>query len=369
MKILFISYKEVSLRRGTGRAVAMLQALADADHQVDLAAPFAGLSTSSNIRPLIRGSAGRFAVHLVCLRAAFRESYDVIHAFDEAVFFAAQLARWKKCRLVYDATRCFTRRSGLRASKVWKFFPKHLRRREARVLGRVDLVFSPCSALIAELRGLDQEMAVIQLADIPVQSLCDRTAVESATWTESLGSRPETVLVCSLLPGAVVRLRKVLMAVRRVADAEPGVVFFFKGAEHEAGQKMAASLDIADRCVFLPPDEPESFLSALSLADAILLIPPRRGCYIHPQVYTLLQAGAPLVAVREPAFDEVLTEKTSLRVLPSTESIAEGLLRVLREPLFSHAVAIEGQQLAACHTFSSFKHQVRMAYRQLSQKE
>jgi glycosyltransferase involved in cell wall biosynthesis len=154
-----------------------------------------------------------------------------------------------------------------------------------------------------------------------------------------------------------------------VADAEPGTVFFFKGAEHGQGRKMVASLDIADRCVFLPPGEPESFLSILGAADAVLLVPSEKNCYIHPQVYTLLQAGAPLVAVRDPAFDEVLTEQTSVRALPSTESIAEGLLRALREPLFSRAVAVEGQQLVARHTFSSFKHQVRMAYRQLSKKE
>jgi glycosyltransferase involved in cell wall biosynthesis len=186
---------------------------------------------------------------------------------------------------------------------------------------------------------------------------------------EPLGGRPATVVVCSILPGATEKLRKVLMAARKVADAEPTAAFFFKGAQLDLGEKMATSLDIADRCIFLPSDDSESFLSILGTADAVLLVPPGTSCYIHPQVYTLLQSGAPLVAVRDSAFDEVLTDQTSIQVLLSAESMAQGLLRALREPLFSQAIAAEGRQLAAHHTFSSFKHQVRMAYRQLSQKE
>jgi len=372
MDILFISYADVSLRGGNVRVAAMLRALADAGHRIDLAAPAEGEPPHPDIRLLVGGTErppGKAALRMACLRAVQRGSYDVIHAVDEAIFFAARLGRWKKTRLVYDATRCFTGKAGLGASSLWRFFPKRLRKLEAWVLGRVDLVFSPCTALIAELRGVDREAEVMQLEDIPAQPLYDRAALEGSDWIEPFGGRPETVVVCSMLPGAMVGLRKVLMAARKVADAEPGAVFFFKGAEAGQGRKMAASLDIADRCVFLPADETESFLSILGEADAILLVPPGTSCYIHPQVYTLLQAGAPLVAVRDPAFDEVLTEQTSVRVLPSTESIAGGLLRALREPLFSRAVAAEGQQLVAGHTFSSFKHQVRMAYRQLSKKE
>jgi len=349
--------------------MATLWALADAGHQIDLVAPSGGLPEHPNIHVLVEGEPGRLALRLACLRAARLGTYDVIHAADDAVFFAARLGCWKKNRLVYDATRCFTGKAGLGTSSLWRFFPKRLRQMEAWVLGRVDLVFSPCTALIAELRRMNREAEVVQLEDIPAQPLYDRSAIESTAWAEPFGGRPETVVVCSMLPDAMVGLRKVLMAARKVADAEPGTVFFFKGAEHGEGRKMAASLDIVDRCVFLSSNEPESFLSVLGMADAILLVPPGTSCYIHPQVYTLLQAGAPLVAVRDSAFDEVLTEQTSVRVLPSTESIAEGLLRALHEPLFSRAVAAEGQQLVARHTFSSFKHQVRMAYRQLSKKE
>ncbi len=76
------------------------------------------------------------------------------------------------------------------------------------------------------------------------------------------------------------------------------------------------------------------------------------------------------MTIHDAAYDEVLTEETALRILPGSEAIAEGLLRAIREPLFSLAVVVGGQQLVASHhTYSSFKHKVRMAYRQLSVRE
>ena len=373
MNILFISYAEVSLRRGDVRAVAMLRALADAGHRVDLAAPHTDLPDHPQIRVLAGGGEKpirRAALRMECLRAAQRGSYDAVHAVDEAAFFAMRLCRWKKTPLVYDAARCFTGKAGSGTSSLWRFFPKHFQRLEAKVLERAGTVFSPCSALTADLHGMDRSAPVVQLADIPVQPLHARRDTGKSTLLESFGKRPGPVVVCSLLPGPAVGFRKLLMAARKVVDALPDAVFFFRGGAREQAEGMAASLDISGHCVFLSPDEHDAFLSALEIADAVLLVPPEESRYIHPQVYTLLHAAAPLVAIHDAACDEVLSEETALRVLPGSEAIAEGLLRAIQEPLFSLAVAAGGQQLVASrHTYSSFKHKVRMAYRQLPGKK
>ena len=385
MNILFISYTAVSLCKGSVRAAAMLRALADAGHRVDLVAPYADLPDHPHIR-VLAGSGGvplcRIKLRMVGLRAAGRGSYDAIHAVDESVFFAMRLCRWKKVPLVYDASRCFSGKVGSGTSSLWRFFPKHLQRLEAKVLERADIVFSPCSVLTADLYGMGQA-SVVQLEDIPAQPLyarqdADRSILPGLAGKRpvlssskgpvlSSSKRPGPVVVCSALPGHSVGFRKLLMATRKVVDAVPGAVFFFKGAPHGQAEKMAANLDIADHCVFLSPNDPETFLSALAIADVVLMVPHGESRYIHPQVYTLLHAGAPLVTIHHAAYDEILTEKTSVHLLPNSESIAEGLLRVIQEPLFSLAVSLEGQQLvAARHTYSSFKHKVRMTYHQLA---
>ncbi|MEN8255876.1 MAG: glycosyltransferase [Verrucomicrobiota bacterium] len=385
MNILFISYAEVSLRKGGVRAAGMLRALADAGHRVDLVAPYTDLPDHPHIRVLIDSGdrplrqaqdrpVRRAKLRMAGRRAVWRDSYDAVHAADESVFFAMRLCRWKKIPLVYAATRCFSGKAGSGMAGLGRFFPKHLHRLEAKVLERAAVVFSPCSALTADLRGVDRDARVVQLEDIPAQPLyaqqnADKPILsgKEPVLSSSNGPAPGPVVVCCALSGHAVGFRQLLMAARKVIDVVPDAVFFFKGAPQRPAEKMAANLDIADHCVFLPPDEPETFFSALGIADAVLMLPSGESRYIHPQVYTLLHAGAPLVTLPDAAYDEVLTEKTSVRVLPNSESIAEGLLRVVQEPLFSLAVALEGQQLVATrHTYSSFKHKIRMTYLDLA---
>lgn len=370
MKILFISYAEVSLRKGNVRAVAMVRALADAGHRVDLVAPMVDIPEHPHIRVLALGERRvrrRYALRMKCLHAVGRGTYDAVHAVDDAVFFAARLGRWKRIPLVYDASRRFTGSVGVGASRLWSWFPGYFHRLESKVLEQAEIILSPCTMLSSDLQGMNKGLEVVQLEDVPAQSLYARSDLEASSVLGVLDPRPEAVVVCCLLPGGSVGLRNLLLAARKVVDSLPNAAFFFGGARQQEARKMAESLDIAGNCVFLSSDEPEKFIAALEMAHAVLMVPQGHGRYIHPQVYTLLQAGVPLVAVQDAAYDEVLTDKTSVRVLSGSDSIAEGLLRVIQEPLFSLAIAIEGQQLVADrYTYSSFKHKVRMTYHRLA---
>ena len=113
-----------------------------------------------------------------------------------------------------------------------------------------------------------------------------------------------------------------------------------------------------DNPIITPKDFPD--------ADAVFMLPSPAGRIPHPMVYTLLYSGVPLVVLRGSAYDDVLGDHNAIRVLPDAESMAEGLLRVMQEPLFSIAISMEGrQQVAERHTFSSFKHRLRMIYHDL----
>ena len=373
MKILFISYTTISLsKKGGVRSVAMLRALADADHKIDLVSPHYDLPEHPNIRWLNKSEEipkSRTKLQFESLRAILRGSYSAIHAVDDAIFFAARLARWKKIPLVYDASRCFSGKAAFGLSGAWKWFPKHVRAMELRALGQAAVIFSTCTALTTDLKGINAGVEPVQLPDIPIQPLCARPEIERSVLLDPFGKRPSTLVVCDALPSHTVGLRNLLLAVRKVVDTEPGTAIFFNGVLREPAEKMAASLDISNHCIFLESDDPAPFLSALGIAAAVLLVPQAENRYIHPEVYTLLHVGTPLVAIQNAAYNEVLTEQTSVRVLPNPDSIAEGLLRVIQEPLFSLAIAHEGQQLMADHhTYSSFKHNVRMTYQQLSSK-
>ena len=373
MNILFISYTAVSLNGGPVRPVAMLRALADAGHRVDLLAPESDLPEHPNIRLLLAKAGRRLRrgqVRMAGLRAAGRTAYDAIHAVDDAVFFAQRLSRLKKVPFVYDAVRRFSGSSGTGVPRRYRLFPDRFQRLEIAVLDRAGCVFSPCSALTADLSGLNRHASIAQLEDIPMQPLYGTQEVDKAALLKRFDNRMDSVVVCCVLSGGSSGIRDMLVAARKVVEAAPEVAFFFKGIQSDQAKKMAVNLDIADHCAFIPDDDPKTFLAALDVADAVLLVPQGEGRYIQPLVYTLLNAPAPLVAVHSAAYDELLNESTAVHVLPGSEAISEGILRTIQEPLFALSIATEGQRLVASgHSYSSFKHKVRMAYHKLLKQE
>lgn len=368
MRILFITYGKLSFSGGNSRSIFVLRALADAGYQVDVLAPFIDLSTHTNIQVLGDGRPLSLRkIQREALLAVRRQAYDVVHGVGDAVIFASRLCRWRKIRLVYDAERRFFGDSGLMPSLFWKWFPKQFLKVEKKILTQASTIFSSCSALTTDLLGLDRELKISQIEDIPIQSLFPVRIKDQMALLGRFSGRTASIVVCSLLPDNRKELRNVLLAMRKVIESIPQVSFFFKGAMEQEAQELASNLDILEHCVFLSCFETEAFLVALDMADVALLSVPTGGRYVHSEVFTLLYSPAPLVAVQDGAYGELLDEKNSIQVLPSAESISEGVIRAIREPLFSVGVAVAGRQLIADkHSFPSFKHKIRMAYHEWS---
>lgn len=370
MNILFLTFGKLSVASGGVRPVSMLRALADAGHRVDVVASRIDIPEHPCIHVLEggrEGSSSRRQVRVAAMKAASKVMYDAVHAVDDAVELALRICRIRKSKLVYEANRCLTGPDGIPPSWSWKLFPGHFHRREKRILDRAAAVFSPCPSLSADLRAIDGDVHVVELGDIPMQSLISAPDFGRELLLSSFdGKHPSAVVVCAAFTSDPAELKKVLLAVRKVVDANPGAVFFIKCVALAEARDMAANLDILGQCVFLELADATTYLAALDIADAALLVPDPGSRYTHQEVYTLLRAASPLIMVHHDACDHLLTEQNSVQVLSSSESMAEGMLRAIQEPLFSLAIATEGQQLVADgHSFSSFKHRVRMAYHEI----
>ncbi len=306
-------------------------------------------------------------MRLAVLRAMAGNSYQVVHAVDEAIVHIARFGKLKKTRLVYEASRCFTGPNGNAPSWLWKLFPSHYHRKEKRILNRSAMVFSSCDDMTSDLKKLNDDIHVIQIEDIPAHPLFPRKEMDRATIAARFEGGVSFMVVCSVLPGNRSEIRTLLLAARKVIDKNPHAGFIFNGLSDDEARSMAANLDIQGRCVFLPAEDPEQVLSALSVADAALFV-PRPGCrYPDPEILTLLNSPAVIVAVHEGAYSALLTDGNSVNVDYTATSIADGLLRVIQEPLLSYGIASNAQQLIADrYSFSSFKHKIRMAYHDLA---
>lgn len=366
MNILFVSFGELSIAGGAVRSVSVLRALADAGHDVDVVAAKADFGTHSQINILAGGldhPISRKQLRKTVRKALRHKTYDATHAIDDAVLYIARVTRWRRVRMVYEASRCFTGPNGIAPSLLWRLIPDHYCRFETSILHRSATIFSTCDFLSADLRHLAPHAHIVQVEDVPAHPLLRHRDIDRKTLIERFDGTVSFVVVCSILPGNRNNMRTLLLAVRKVIEKVPNAGFFIKGVSVEEGMNMASSLDISGRCVFLTTNEPEEFLAMLGIADATLFIPPQGSRYINAEIYTLLNAPGIVVAIQEKAYENLLSERNSVAVEYSTSSIAEGLLRVIQEPLLSIGIASEGQQLIADkYTYSSFKHKIRMAY-------
>ena len=370
MNILFITFGYLSVGEGAVRSVSILRALADAGHHVDVASAGLDMAAHPNIRVLTGDGtrpASRRRIRLSALRAMSRTSYQVVHAVDEAVIYVTRLSRLKRIHIVYEASRCFTGTNAVPPSFRWKLFPDHYHRLEKKALKRTSMILSSCDGLSADLRKLREEINIQLVEDIPAHALLSTRKI--AGYMAELGFEGGAgfIVACRVLPGNNDELRTLLLSARKVIERIPDAGFIFKGIPERDAQTMATNLDIHRRCIFLHNDEPERFLGALALADAALFV-PSPGCrYPHPEIFTLLNSRALVVAVHDAAYSSLLHAGNSIQVDYTAISISEGLLRVYHEPLISYGIVADAQQLIADrYSYSSFKHRIRMAYYEMS---
>ena len=371
MNILFVTFGPLSAGAGAIRSVSLLRALADAGYRVDVIASQTDFGAHDNIHIICGDGArpvSRRKLRMEAVRAVGRKKYSVIHAVDDAVLTLYRLNKVKRSSaLVYEATRCFSGKDGDVPSRYWRLFPNHCRRVEQRMLERASLVFCACDELSTSLKRKFPKLPVAVIEDVPVQSLFCVQEVDREEILAPFSGGASFIGVCSVLPGSNAELRTLLLGIRKVLEKIPGGVFFFKGVNPEKAAAMAANLEIETRCRFLLPEQEKLFLSVLSVADAALFVPVPGRCYMHPEVLSLLNSPALVVAVSESAYSTILSEQNSIQVHFTAQSIAEGLLKVIGEPLLALGMVSEARRMISDrYSFSSFKHKVRMAYHELT---
>ncbi|MBN2684887.1 MAG: glycosyltransferase [Pontiellaceae bacterium] len=349
--------------------MSFLRALADAGHHVDVAASEVELGAVDNIAVLCGGSGvcPRRRIRLCVLGALKDNSYDVVHAVDDAFIFVSRFARLKRIKTVYEASRCFTGPKGVAPNWFWKSFPKHHQVVERKLLDSADLIFSANDQLTGDLTNISKACRVEQMEDTPVQPMLSLPPIERSGVSGDFGAEASLIVVCRVLHSDRGGLKKILLATRKLLDKVPHALFYFVGPTSAEVGSMAANLDIRNRCSFIPPDKPERYFSVLSVADLVLFVPCRGERYPDAEIMSLLNSSALVVAVHDSAYSQILTEENCVLVDHSTSLMAEGLLRSVQEPLLAFGLVNNARQLIADrYSFSSFKYRVRKAYRELA---
>jgi glycosyltransferase involved in cell wall biosynthesis len=349
-RVLLVTPQPFFEDRGTPIAVAcVVRALAEQGYQVDilafpvgrpLAMPHVTIKRAANPLRITKVPIG-FSARKLALDASligsFRNQldsarYDVVHAVEEAAWFAAVLCPQRRVPFIYDMASAIPQE--LESNRVLGTRPAQwlLRATERRVVDRARQVI--CS------RGLARRVHAMK-AGTPVSEWC-YPAFETVDSPDAMGRlRSRLGLSCDdrvvLYAGNFSRYQGVELlidAFARIAGSDPRLVLVCVGADDTL--QADAMLDrlpaaLVDRVRVVPRVERSQMPLWLSMADC--LVSPRAGGANLPlKVFEYLAAGRPIVATRHGSHESVLDKNRAILCEDDAQSLGRGIAQVFANP-------------------------------------
>jgi glycosyltransferase involved in cell wall biosynthesis len=367
MKILMISPQPFFEPRGTPISVYQrLEALSALGHHVDLITyhvgkdvqlPSVTIHRVRNIKMIqhvrVGPSRAKILLDVLIIFKAIgmllRKHYDVIHSHEEAAFFCMFLAWIFRTRHLYDMHSVLSNQLTNFDFGNKPVFVKIFAILERMVLRTCDAVITVGADLEEYVKSVDSRIRVTTIENIALhayETLVTPADVERLTKQLDLEGRLPVVYT-----GTYERYQGLDMAlecVKTVARDYPNVIFLFVGAKAQQAQtwtEKATQLKLQEHVRFLNVVAPEE--SMVFLASARVLISPRlNGTSTPLKIYSYLHSGKPIVATNITAHTQVLSPDNAVLVEPDTDSFAQGILRVIRDPEFADHIGSNAYQYA-----------------------
>ena len=373
MNILLLAPQPFYTNRGTPIAVRFLcEGLSSLGHQLDVLTYHAGEDISlpgvtiHRIRkpPLIRQvPIGPSWKKLVCdfylavkmRRMLRRKQYDLIHAVEEAAFFAART----NIPFVYDMDSLMSRQIVEKslllwpAAKVFEFLEQHALR---HCIGAVAV----CGSIAQVARQYQRNVQV--LPDVAMAGDAPGDLPEPITTAK--GIRLMYVGNMQEYQGVDLMIR----AFARIASEHPQAVLILVGGspkDIKVQQHQAQALGTGNQVIFAGPAPVEALGRVLGYAD-ILVSPRIKGDNTPMKLYSYLLSGKPVLATRLSTHTQVVNEEQALLVDPTVEAMSEGMDQLLRSPELRTRLGLAGRQLAEeQYSPSAFQERLTLFYKML----
>ena len=354
LRILFIAPQPFFRVRGTPMNVRhVVNALASAGHQVDLLAyPFGDETELHDGVTVLRSpgfpgikdvkvgpSAAKIPLDgLMFLKAwglCRKHKYDVIHAVEEAAFFARWLARWYKTRLVYDMDSCISDQLKYSGKLTNAFALRRIEAMERTVIRQADFTLTVCEALSDTVRHLVPDADIVQIEDAPQEDAFVPNPERAAELRAELALPEDAPTI--LYTGNFESYQGVdlmVQATPALVQALPNARVLLVGGEPDqidTLRKLAKDLGVAEPIVFAGKRPPADMAAFMTLAHA-LGSPRTQGTNTALKVYGYMQSGLPIVATNLATHTQVLTPENAWLVEPTPEAFAKGMIAALSDP-------------------------------------
>lgn len=286
--------------------------------------------------------------------------YDVVHAGEEAVFFAMWFKRWRRIPYVYDmdssiAQQMIEKLGWLRP--LAGFFDWC----EAKAIRGALAVAPVCNALadLARARGAAHVVTLHDISPfresdfIATRTLRDQLGLQGSIllYVGNLEAYQGIDLLLEALPPALERGAEVDLV---IAGGTPGHIRHYR--------QKAAALGIAERAHFIGPWPVARLAELLAQAD-ILAAPRLKGINTPMKVFPYLHSGRAVLVTDLPTHTQVLDASVCELGAPNPSGFADSIVRLARDPGRREALGAAGRRFVeANHVYSAHQRRVRSLY-------
>ena len=387
MKVLMISPQPFFEPRGTPISVyERLRALSSLGHEVDLVTYHVGknvnipgvrihrtpripLINSIKIGPSWPKVLLDFLVFVKSLQLLAAKKYDVIHSHEEASFFGLILARMFHVRHVYDMHSSLPKQLGNFNFGNWFPLVKFFEFLEGLVLKTCDTVITIDEDLekyVREKRPRIRQFLVENLALHTGRNPPDPNFARQVRKRLGLDGKLPIVYTGSF--ESYQGLELLIDCAEIVCRREPKALFILVGGKPDQIKRHRERVlrsNLQQSIYFMGIVPPEEAIGYLGIAE-VLVSPRADGTSVPLKIYSYLHSGKPIVATRLGVHTQVLNDEIAFLSEPTKESLAEGILELLRDPTLRIELGRRAKQFAKDkYNFNDYVEKIDHIYKAL----
>lgn len=289
-----------------------------------------------------------------------KKRYQLVHAVEEAVFFALLIKLVFRIPYIYDMDSSLAQQMVEQLPWLSPFSP-FLNFFEGLAVKHAKVVVPVCDALAKDIERYRPNKVVV-LQDI---SLLKETPPDhSIELKDQLGIEGLLLMYVGNLQtyqGIDLLLESFALAFETTKHADL-VIIGGVDADIRKYQDMSYKLKIDKHVHFLGPKPVEHLATYLSQAD-ILVSPRTKGRNTPMKIYSYLHSGKPLLATNMPTHTQILNEKVAMLAEPNPEAFAEKMVYLIEDQELRSELGAAGEELIEeSYSYEAFRKKLNQLF-------
>jgi len=292
--------------------------------------------------------------------------FDLVHAVEESAFIAKNIRKSFGIPYVYDMDSSLSQQVVEKYGFLSFLLPIIEKKKKTAIKSSIGVI-PVCKSIEDTVLKYDPNKLVQRLEDISLLARGDIAVSEEDKKIKTDG--PVVMYVGNLekYQGIDLLLDSFQIVSQTVKDANLAII---GGAERDINfyKNLSAKLNIDEKILFMGPRPVSDLRFYLEQAD--ILVSPRIKGYNTPmKIYSYLDSGKAVLATRLLTHTQVLDDEIAYLVEPNVQSMASGMVELLRNESLRNQLADQAKQrVQQEYTFEAYQRKLCGFYAILEEK-